>query len=147
MADTLHDLGYRRLRATGLKGKHVEALVREWKRQRLSIGTIKNRMTHLRWWAKRIGQGQSRAPGTTRATGSGNRRHVTNEDRSRDLPPEKLARVDDEHVRMALRLEEGVRPAPRGGDQVLAVVRGPGSEDRAEGVYHEGWTVARDSGC
>ncbi len=32
MANTLHDLGYRRLRATGLGGKHVEALVREWKR-------------------------------------------------------------------------------------------------------------------
>ena len=105
MANTLHDLGFRRLRATGLKGKHVEALVREWKRQRLSIGTIKNRMTHLRWWAKRIDK-----PNLVRrdnaSYGIGDRRYVTNEDRSRDLPPEKLARVDDENVRMALRLQE-----------------------------------------
>ena len=105
MANTLHDLGYRRLRATGLKGKHVEALVREWKRQGLSTGTIKNRMSHLRWWAKRIGK-----PNLVRSEnasyGIGDRKRVTNEDRSRDLPEDRLALVRDEHVRMALRLQE-----------------------------------------
>ena len=105
MANTLHDLGYRRLRATGLKGKHVEALVREWKRQGLSIGTIKNRMSHLRWWARRIGK-----PNVVRADnasyGIGDRQRVTNEDRSRDLSDDRLALVRDEHVGMALRLQE-----------------------------------------
>ena len=105
MANTLHDLGYRRLRATGLKGKHVEALVREWKRQGLSIGTIKNRMSHLRWWANRVGK-----PNVVRAEnasyGIGERHRVTNEDRSRDLPDDRLALVRDAHVRMALRLQE-----------------------------------------
>ena len=33
IADTLHELGFKGLRATGLKRKHVVALVREWKRQ------------------------------------------------------------------------------------------------------------------
>ena len=105
MANTLHDLGHRRLRATGLKGKHVEALVREWKRQGLSTGTIKNRMSHLRWWAKRIGK-----PNLVRADnasyGIGERQRVTNEDRSGDLPEDRLALVRDAHVRMALRLQE-----------------------------------------
>ncbi len=105
MANTLHDLGYRRLRATGLKGKHVEALVREWKRQRLSTGTIRNRMSHLRWWAKRIGK-----PNVVRSDnasyGIGERKRVTNEARSGDLPEDKLALVRDAHVRMALRLQE-----------------------------------------
>ena len=55
-AETLHRLGYRGLRARGLKGRHVEALVREWRRQGLSEGTIKNRMAHLRWLARRIGK-------------------------------------------------------------------------------------------
>ena len=32
IADTLHDLGFKGLRATGLRCKHVAALVREWKR-------------------------------------------------------------------------------------------------------------------
>ena len=104
-ANTLHDLGYRRLRATGLKGKHVEALVREWKRQGLSTGTIRNRMSHLRWWAKRIGK-----PNLVRANnasyGIGERKRVTNEDRSGDLAGDRLALVRDAHVRMALRLQE-----------------------------------------
>ena len=56
MADTLHELGFRRLRATGLTGKHIEALVAEWKRPGLSIGTMKNRMTGLRWRARKIGK-------------------------------------------------------------------------------------------
>ena len=39
-ADTLHELGFKGLRATGLRHKHVVALVREWKRQGRSIGTM-----------------------------------------------------------------------------------------------------------
>ena len=39
-AETLHRLGYRGLRAKGLKGRHIEALVAEWRRQGLSDGTV-----------------------------------------------------------------------------------------------------------
>ena len=55
-AATLHRLGYRGLRAKGLKGRHIEALVAHWRRQGLSDGTVKNRMAHLRWLAKKIGK-------------------------------------------------------------------------------------------
>ena len=55
-AETLHGLGYRGLRAKGLKGRHVEAPVAEWQRQGLSTGTLKNRMGHLRWWAAKVGK-------------------------------------------------------------------------------------------
>ena len=48
-AETLHRLGYRALRAKGLKGRHVEALVAEWPWWGLTDGTVKNRMAHLRW--------------------------------------------------------------------------------------------------
>ena len=102
-ADTLHELGFKGLRATGLKRKHVNALVAEWQRRGLAAGTIKNRTAHLRWWAKRIDR-----PGVVPANGElgiANREYVTNEDRSAVLDPEKLARVKDPHVAMALRLE------------------------------------------
>ena len=102
-ADTLHELGFKGLRATGLRRKHVVALVREWKRQGRSIGTMKNRTAHIRWWAKRIGR-----PGVVPVNGElgiANREYVTNQDRSAVLDPEKLARVKDAHVAMALRLE------------------------------------------
>ena len=55
-AETLHRLGYRGLRARGFKGRHIEALVAEWRRQGLADGTIKNRMAHLRWLAQKIGK-------------------------------------------------------------------------------------------
>ena len=55
-AEMLHRLGYWGLRAKGLKGRHIEALVAEWRRQGLSDGTVKNRMAHLRWLAKKVGK-------------------------------------------------------------------------------------------
>ncbi|MCY3624120.1 MAG: hypothetical protein OXH68_20715 [Gammaproteobacteria bacterium] len=55
-AETLHGLGYQGLRARGFKGRHVDALVAEWRRQGLSDGTVRNRMAHLRWLARRIGK-------------------------------------------------------------------------------------------
>ena len=103
MADTLHDLGFKGLRATGLKRKHAVALVKEWQRQGRSAGTMKNRAAQLRWWAERIGK-----PGvvpSNRALGIANREYVTNEDKSVVLDPEKLALVKDEHVVLALRME------------------------------------------
>ncbi len=55
-AETLHRLGYQGLRARGFKGRHVDALVKEWRRQGLSRGTVKNRLAHLRWLARKIGK-------------------------------------------------------------------------------------------
>ena len=102
-AHMLHALGFRRLRATGLKRKHVNALVAEWQRRGLATGTVKNRMSALRWWAEHIGR--PGVVGTNAAHGIGERRYVTNEDRSAVLDPEKLAGVTDAHVRMSLELQ------------------------------------------
>ena len=102
-AHMLHALGFRRLRATGLKRKHVNALVAEWQRRGLAAGTMKNRMSALRWWAEHVGR--PGVVGTNAEHGIGERRYVTNEDRSAVLDPEKLAGVKDEHVRMSLELQ------------------------------------------
>lgn len=103
-ANELHELGYRRLSSQGLKGKHVDALVKHWTGRELSSGTIKNRMSHIRWWADKIGK-----PGVVRndneAYGIVQRQYVTNVDKSRKLD-DKLDRVRDDHVRMSLRLQQ-----------------------------------------
>jgi len=39
MANQLHDLGYRGMTARSLKPKHVEALVKRWFDEELSVGT------------------------------------------------------------------------------------------------------------
>ncbi|WP_238582898.1 phage integrase N-terminal domain-containing protein [Isoalcanivorax pacificus] len=44
------------MKASSLKGKHVQALLDRWQGEGLSSGTIKNRLSHLRWWAEKIGE-------------------------------------------------------------------------------------------
>ena len=56
VADQLHEMGFRGLRAQGFKPKHVEKLVERWLAEHLAPGTIKNRMSHLRWLAQKIGK-------------------------------------------------------------------------------------------
>ena len=123
MANTLHEEGYRGLRARNLKGRHVEALVREWFRRGLSHATMKNRLAHVRWWAHKVGK-----PNVVKSNagyGLGPRSQVSDGTRRRDLDAEKLARVKDAHVKVALRLqaafglrrEEAIKFRPRYADR------------------------------
>ena len=134
MADTLHDLGFKGLRATGLRRKHVVALVTEWKRQGRSIGTMKNRMAHVRWWAARIGKA-AMVPSNA-ALGIANHEYVTNEDRRVVLHPDKLALVKDVHVAMALRLE-----AEFGLRREEAIKFTPARDDRGDRIRPKGSTT------
>ena len=68
IANQLHEMGFRDMRATSLKPKHVVALVERWKAESLSAGTTKNRMTVLRWWGRRSAS-RMWLPGTTTITG------------------------------------------------------------------------------
>src|SRR5713101_6999398 len=56
IADQLQEMGFRHMNAHSLKPKHVEKLVERWLAEQLSPGTIKNRMSALRWWAEKIGK-------------------------------------------------------------------------------------------
>ena len=134
IADTLHDLGFKGLRATGLRRKHAVALVTEWKRQGRSVGTMKNRMAHVRWWATRIGR-RGIVP-SNGALGIGNREYVSNKDKSVVLHPDKLALVKDVHVAMALRLEEafGLR-------REEAIKFTPARDDRGDRIRLKGSTT------
>ena len=103
MANTLHETGYRGLRAKGLKGKHIEALVRDWSDRGLSDATMMNRMAHVRWWADQVGKGNMVKSNAD--YGILPRSHVSDGAKRRDLDAAKLALVKDGHVRMALRLQ------------------------------------------
>jgi len=49
MARQLREMGFLQLDAKSLKGKHAEALLERWQTENLAVGTIKNRLSHLRW--------------------------------------------------------------------------------------------------
>jgi hypothetical protein len=55
----LREAGFRQMRSTSLKGKHVETLLQRWQGEGLSAGTLKNRLAHLRWWAEKVGKAGS----------------------------------------------------------------------------------------
>ena len=105
MANALHDSGYRGLRAKGLKGKHIEALVRAWSERGLSHATMMNRMAHLRWWADQVGKANMVKANAD--YGIVPRSHVSGGTKRRDLDEAKVALVKDPYVRMALRLQAG----------------------------------------
>ncbi|MFJ1300296.1 phage integrase N-terminal domain-containing protein [Pseudomonadota bacterium AL_CKDN230030165-1A_HGKHYDSX7] len=122
-ARQLREAGFRQMRAASLKGKHVEALLQRWQAEGLSVGTLKNRMAHLRWWAEKVGKAGILPADNTRL-GIPGRRYVTNESKARELGG-GLNRVTNPHVRMSLRLqaafglrrEESIKFQPRYADR------------------------------
>ena len=112
IANQLHELGYRDLSASNLRPKHVEALVARWQGQALSPGTLKNRMTTLRWWAEKNGKANVVARNNDHY-GIPDRQHVTNVSKARELTGTDLQKVTDPYTAMSLRLqaEFGLRRA------------------------------------
>lgn len=104
IARQLKEMGYRNLRADSLKPKHVEALVRRWQGEGLSAGTIKNRLSHLRWWAEKSGK-PSAVPDGNGMLGVENRTYVQAQGKQTALDPDRLAQVKDEHLRLSLELQ------------------------------------------
>lgn len=103
-ANQLHELGFKGMTATSLKPKHVEALVARWKSENLSSGTIKNRMSHLRWWAEKIGKASVVAR-SNEAYGIADRKFVTNVNKAMTVREEQLAQVADVNTRLSLQLQ------------------------------------------
>ena len=124
IANQLHELGFRQLKATSLKQKHVQALVDHWLGQNLSPGTIKNRMSCLRWWAEKINR-RNVVARSNEIYGIPDRQFVSTESKAKELEEAQLARVRDENVRMSLRLqrafglrrEEAIKLQPRWADR------------------------------
>ncbi len=104
IANQLHELGYRRMQAKSLKPKHIDALVSRWKDQSLSIGTFKNRLSALRWWADKVGKADM-IPKDNRAFDIGNRNYVGKESKAQDLDEKKLEKISNPYVRLSLRLQ------------------------------------------
>ncbi len=104
IANQLHDLGFRDMQATSLKPKHVEALVKHWLDSEIAVGTIKNRMAAIRWWAAKVGK-QNAVARSNAHYGIPCRQYANGTNRAKALDEDKLARVTDPHIRMSLELQ------------------------------------------
>jgi site-specific recombinase XerC len=130
----LRDAGFRQMRATSLKGQHVDVLLNRWRAENLGAGTIKNRLAHLRWWAEKV-EKASAIPADNAKLGIPERRLVTNEDKGRQLG-DALKKVSDPYVRASLSLQQafGLR-------REEAIKLRPGLADRGNRLVLKGsWT-------
>src|SRR3989440_8947481 len=124
IADQLHEMGVRGLRAQGFKPKHIELLVERWLAEELAPGTIKNRMSQLRWLAQKIGKDNIVAR-TNAAYGIPDRVYVTNISKGKELDMGKLKQIPDLFIHMSLcfqvlfglRREESIKIVPAWADR------------------------------
>jgi site-specific recombinase XerC len=104
IANQLHELGYKHMQAKSLKPKHVDALVSLWKDQDLKVGTLKNLLSGLRWWARHVGK-DDMIPKDNNAFDIGRRSQVAEESKAWELKETNLERISDPYVRLSLRLQ------------------------------------------
>lgn len=90
------------MRPSDLKGRHINALLRTWQAEGVSTGTIKNRMTTLRWWSEKIGN--KGAVKSNAELNIENRVLVKNESKALSLKDFDLSNVD-ESIRQSLKLQ------------------------------------------
>ena len=67
-----------------LKPKHIEALVELWLKDNIATGTIKNRMSAIRWWARKVNK-QNVVARSNDHYGIPNRIFVTNESKAKSV--------------------------------------------------------------
>jgi integrase len=96
--------GYTQLQAAELKGRHINRLLALWQAQGIAPGTVKNRLSVLRWWATHIGKSSLLARRNA-AYGVPQREMVAQASKARELPLDKVVRVRNAHVRMSLQLQ------------------------------------------
>lgn len=123
IANQLLELGYPIKTARALKPKHVIALIEHWKNSDLKPGTIKNRMTAVRWWAEKVDK--KRMVSETNDSYGIERRTMFNGNKAGYLDLKQVARIDCAYVRMSLRLmaafglrrEEAIKIVPAMADK------------------------------
>ena len=104
IANQLHDLGFRRMRAKSLRPKHIETLVKHWLDAKVAVGTIKNRMAAIRWWAAKVNRRNVVARSNDHY-GIPRRQYANAANRVTALDEDRFARVTDQYVRMSLELQ------------------------------------------
>jgi hypothetical protein len=79
--------------------------VQEWQRQGLAIGTIKNRLAVLRWWAEKVGRAWVLARDNAHY-GIPERQYVATTSKACTVGAAELVKVRDPYVRMSLVLQQ-----------------------------------------
>ena len=103
-ADQLKKAGYKtnEMRPSDIKGRHINSLVRQWNIEGLSAGTLKNRMSNIRWLAEKIGKTDMIK--SNAVYGIEDRQYITNKDKSLRMDNINLDKLSP-HVRQSIELQ------------------------------------------
>ena len=82
----------------------MQALVNKWQRHGIAVGTIKNRMAAIRWWARKVNRRASVARSND-FYGIASRRMISSFSKAQTLSAAQLARIADRHVYLSLELQ------------------------------------------
>jgi hypothetical protein len=104
-ARQLHELGWRELRAHDLKGRHINALLKLWKSQDLSSGTIRNRLAALRWLCRKLDR-PAIMPKLNAAYDLEPRHTVADTSKAQVLTEEQISKIACPYVQWSVRLEQ-----------------------------------------
>lgn len=122
IARELASMGYKLPAAKSLKEKHIKALVGRWQGAGLSAGTLKNRMSWVRWWAGSVRRGSvvighnDAYEIAARTTWKGNKAQATTAERLATLP-DWMQHAVKLQMAFGLRLEESLKFRPDLADQ------------------------------
>jgi integrase len=122
--EQLHEAGFKQMHVGDFKPRHVQRLLTLWQAQGLAPGTVKNRLSILRWWAEKVGRTSVVAHDNAQY-GIPKRATVAKTSKAKDVSPDQLHRVRNAHVRMSLALqrafglrrEESLKLRPHQADQ------------------------------
>lgn len=93
------------MRVRSLKLKHVRALVKHWQETGCSVGTQKNAVAHLRWWARKIGK-DDMIPKSNHELLIGRRSTIPEHSKAQYLTRAKLKKINNLHMRLSVELQQ-----------------------------------------
>ena len=104
-ARELYALGFNQMSIHSLRRKHVDALLKLWFERGSSAGTIKNNMSHLRWWARKVGK-EDIIPLDNQTLTIPSRNLIPEETKAQFLGQEELDSIKDNRIRLSIELQQ-----------------------------------------
>lgn len=105
IAKDLNNLGFKFSDPKSLKPKHIFALLEQWGNEDIATSTIKNRMSHIRWWAEKVNK-SSIVMRENSAYGIEKRIYITNISKGKLLDSQKLELVTCDFVKASLVMQK-----------------------------------------
>lgn len=105
IADDLYAMGKNQIGVHSLKMKWVYQLIDIWQARGCTPATIKNYMSHIRFWARHVGKDDI-VKRSNEDFGIEERQYSSAGNKAVQLSSEALDKVTDDYVRMSLRLQQ-----------------------------------------